>query len=287
MIVVRDVAALPPDARPCVVALGAFDGVHLGHQAVLRRVIDAARQSSHVAIVVNTMHRGRPALGCFRQHVQRIAAYGIDVLCLMRRSSDPHDASARAVVTELSAKRTLAAVVLGVSDRWRSDLLWRGLHTRAESVPMVSIDGEEVTSDGIRAAVVAGDLSRAQQRLGAPYAVGGHVVPGLRRGRTLGFPTANLRLRNVLLPPNGVYVVSVQIGGVTHRGVANLGINPTFGDVQRTLETHIFDFDEELYARYIEVTFVAFLREERKFPSIDALVEQIRSDALAARRLLS
>jgi len=156
-----------------------------------------------------------------------------------------------------------------------------------EIVAAVEVDGETVSSSRIRAAISRGELERAARMLGRPYAVAGRVVQGLRRGHSLGFPTANLRPRGLQLPPNGVYAVRVRVGGEERRAVANLGFNPTFGNQERTLEAHLLDFDGDLYGMMIEVTFVAFLRGERKFPNVDALAEQIGVDIAAARRLLS
>ena len=130
-------------------------------------------------------------------------------------------------------------------------------------------------------------MTEATQFLGQPYALSGRVVKGFQRGQEIGFPTANLRPQVPVLLPNGVYAVCVDVGDDRYHAVANVGVNPTFGENQRTIETHLFDFSADLYGKRIRVAFVERLREERKFPSVKDLISQIRKDASHARTLLS
>lgn len=155
-----------------------------------------------------------------------------------------------------------------------------------DPLPAVEVDGVAVSSHALRQAVVAGDLRKASAMLSRPYSVAGRVVHGFHRGASIGVPTANLRVRGIVLPPDGVYAVEVD-GGDLGVGVANLGRNPTFGNHERSLETNIFDLDADLYGRRIEIGFVARLRGEQKFDRVEDLAAQIRRDIAAARRIHS
>jgi riboflavin kinase/FMN adenylyltransferase len=158
----------------------------------------------------------------------------------------------------------------------------------AEAVPQVVLDGERISSGKIREALVAGDTATATRMLSRSFAIEGVVQSGDRRGRELGYPTANLVLGRYLRPRYGIYAVRVTLeDGTEHPGVASLGTRPTFDPPQELLETHLLDFDGDLYGKKIEVALHDFIREELKFASVDALVATMRSDEAAARRLLA
>ncbi len=163
------------------------------------------------------------------------------------------------------------------------------LDFRVTGMEPVEVDGETVSSTRIRRAVEAGDFETARRCLGRDYTILGTVEAGRQLGRTIGFPTANLRVHNEQFPPDGVYVVRCVVGGVVREGVANIGVRPTVaaGGAERTLEVHLFDFAENLYGQDVEVTFVEFLRGERKFDGIEALRTQIEADSRAAREILA
>jgi riboflavin kinase/FMN adenylyltransferase len=287
MIVVRHASLPDADVGPCVVALGEFDGVHRGHQAVLQRVVGRARAASSTALIVAGVRPSEPTLGALRQRVEQIGAFGVDQLRLLHGMPPHASGSIAAMIERLPRTLVIRRFVTGASDVGLLDAARHGWAAEIEGVPMATSDGEPVRSAVIRSVLARGDLTRAERMLGRPYAVAGRVVHGVHRGRRLGFPTANLRVRRLQVPPNGVYAVRVRMGANWYDGVANLGFNPTFGNSERSLETHIFDLDADLYGQRIEVTFVTYLRGEQKFAGIDALVEQIRSDVAAARRLLS
>jgi riboflavin kinase/FMN adenylyltransferase len=156
-----------------------------------------------------------------------------------------------------------------------------------EVVGPVRVDGHEVSSSAIRRAVAAGDLPLAAALLGRPHRLSGRVVAGKRRGAALGFPTANVKVKVGIVPPDGVYAVFAETAGGRFQGVANLGTNPTFGANARSLEVHLFDFSGDLYGRRCRVSFVEHLRGEIAFSSVDALVAQIRRDAEQARNVLA
>jgi riboflavin kinase/FMN adenylyltransferase len=156
-----------------------------------------------------------------------------------------------------------------------------------EVVGPVRVDEHEVSSSVIRRAVAAGDMALAATLLGRPHRLGGRVVAGKRRGADLGFPTANIRVTEGLLPPDGVYAVIAEAGGGRYAGVANIGRNPTFGANARTVEAHLFDFAGDLYGRRCRVALIERLRGEIAFPSAEALAAQIRRDAERARSVLA
>ena len=156
-----------------------------------------------------------------------------------------------------------------------------------EAVPPVMADGERISSTRIRQAIRDGSVTAVAEMLGQPYSVEGPVVEGRKLARQLGFPTANVATGEVQLPPDGVWQVTASSDGVDFHGVANLGMRPTVDGTTRALEVHLFDFTGDLYGRTLEVTFVSYLRGERKFESIEALRQQIESDVLTTRKLFS
>jgi riboflavin kinase/FMN adenylyltransferase len=156
-----------------------------------------------------------------------------------------------------------------------------------EIVGPIVVEGQEVSSTAVRTLLSAGQMRKVEHFLGRSYAVSGRVEKGFQRGRSIGFPTANLRPRTGFLLPNGVYAVRVEVEGQKVPGVANVGMNPTFGNDKRTIEAHLFNFSADLYGKRLQVEFVDYLRGERKFPSVQELVRQIQEDAQRARMLLN
>lgn len=288
-----------------VVTLGNFDGVHVGHQAVLARLAAHARRSALPSVAI-TFHphpasvlapeRAPLALTTLGQRLQLLSAAEVDVVVLQRFSLPFARVDARSfvreVLVELLAART---VVIGHSTRFghgregnaeRLEAMGRELGFDVEVVAPVHVDGRTVSSSAIRAAIDTGDLAVAARMLGRPHTVCGRVIRGHRRGVELGIPTANLRPRGLQLPPDGVYAVRARFADTWLAAVANVGFNPTFGGRERTLEAHLLDYEGDLYGKRLEVAFVDRLRGEIRFPDATALVRQIHEDIAAARRLL-
>lgn len=306
MRIIRHLRSGAQDATGCAVTLGNFDGVHLGHREVLRRLL---RQSDDAGIssVAITFHphpssvlapaRAPLHLTNLRQRLQRLSETGVQKLVLQRFSTRFSEMSAERFVMEFLVRGLRAkAVVIGqnvgfgrrrAGDAQLLERLGREHGFRVEVVAPVEVAGHAVSSSAIRAAVASGDLRLAEQMLGRPYDVAGRVVHGHHRGQSLGIPTANLRLLRIQLPPDGVYAARIRFGSRRLSGVANIGLNPTFGAACRSVETHLFDFDEDIYGQRIEVAFAERLRGEVKFPNVEALVTQIRRDIEEARRVLS
>jgi riboflavin kinase/FMN adenylyltransferase len=219
--------------------------------------------------------------------VELLSQAKIDVLWLAGSLMRVRRASFEAIAKTLFDGKRVASVIVGALDARAFAPLLRTTGIPIERIPPIVVDEVSVTSEAIRSFLAEGNLTRVEQLLGRRYAVCGRVVHGFHRGKSLGFPTANVRVRGLALPPNGVYAVRVRCEARVYDAVANLGLKPTFADVERSLEAHVFDFDGDLYGRFAEVAFVAFLRRERKFSSVQALVEQIRTDCAEARRRLS
>ncbi len=288
-----------------VLTLGNFDGVHRGHQEILRRNVARARAESGTAVALTfyphpvavlAPQRAPQLLTSWRSRVERLAAMGIDAIIMQRFTTAFSHISARDFVSRFLVDGLgVRAVVVGhrVSfgrNREGDAELLRAFGGEfgfaVEVVGPVEVDGMAVSSSAVRAAITRGDLERAAALLGQPHSVSARVVPGKRRGKALGFPTANLRIGKMLLPPDGVYAVRTHVRGHVHGGVANLGFNPTFGNRERSLEVHLFDFNADLYGQRLEVIFVGRLRGEVRFASKDALAEQIARDVAEAGRLL-
>jgi riboflavin kinase/FMN adenylyltransferase len=312
MKVLHSIAELADVPGPVVLAIGVFDGLHLGHRSVLSRALREAERLGGTAVPLSfDPHPARvlrpeqpPLLLTATEHKLRLlAAMGFHNTLLLSFDAALRATSADAFVRSLaSAARPLAAVCVG--HQWsfgrgregNLELLARlgaELHFEEIGVPEVEWKGEPVSSTRIRNAVASGDISLASQLLGRGYTVLGEVCHGRALGRTIGFPTANLTLFNEQLPPNGVYAVRGTLLGDDPReapfcGVANLGHRPTVdgGGTRPSLEVHLFDFAGDLYGRRLEVEFVSFLREEKRFGSLALLQDQIARDASHARELL-
>lgn len=300
---IDDLAGIP---GPLSLAIGVFDGVHLGHQAVLRAAIDsAATLGGTAAALTFDPHPSRvlrPAtasrlLTATRHKLRLIEALGIAHVVVVRFDADFAAVEADDFIRRLAAVgRPLARVCVGHgwhfgrARRGNGDLLrLRGAELGFDTIEVapVQADGRTVSSTAIRAAVESGDLATAARLLGRDYSILGTVVPGDQRGRQLGFPTANLAAHNEQFPPDGVYAVRVRVDGTDHPGVANIGVRPTVDSSgERTLEVHLLDFSDDLYGRDIEAFFIQSLRPEKKFASLDELRTQIQADCDSARATL-
>jgi riboflavin kinase / FMN adenylyltransferase len=302
---VRTLESFPPDARPSVVALGVFDGVHRGHRAILDTAVARARRAAatpvaftfdrHPAELLQPDRAPLP-ITTLDERLVLIAEAGIAVTTVVPFTEALARMEPEAFVTEILGT-TLGAreVVVGFNHRFgrgaRGDAgLLREVGTRiglhAEIVEPMDVDGAPVSSSAIRAALQRGDLVVATRMLGRPYFLAGEVVEGSRRGRTIGFPTANVRSERPVLIPPGVYACWLLAGNARHGAVLNAGVRPTFGETVFTLEAHVLDFAGDLYGRRVRLDLVERLREERKFSGADALVAQITADVADARRAL-
>ncbi|MDR6840252.1 bifunctional riboflavin kinase/FAD synthetase [Pseudoxanthomonas sacheonensis] len=289
-----------------VVCIGAFDGLHLGHRALVRHAVARARDLALPAVALSFEPLPReffsrdlppPRLTLARGKYQGLRALGTDSVGLLR-----FDAQLSAMDAEEFVRKLLIGR-LGVREVWigpdfrfghrrGGDLpllerMGRELGFSAGAIEPVLLQGERVSSTRIREALRSGDFTDASRLLGRAYSIGGRVVRGKQLGRTLGFPTANLRFPKVPAL-SGIYATWVHgVGERPHASVSSFGTRPTVDGIEPLLEAHLFDFDGDLYGRHIEVEFVAKLRDELKFPDLPSLTEQMQRDAETARRLLS
>jgi riboflavin kinase/FMN adenylyltransferase len=306
MRIVRNFAACPPQFKNAVVALGNFDGVHLGHRAILRHTIATAQSSDAPSAVMTFEPHPReffnPAGGKlriypFRRKVKLLAEAGIDALFLVRFNRKFAAQSAQSFIEGiLHENLAVRHVVTGYNFAFGHnregnteflDHTAKKLGMGYSAYPPVhDAQGQAVSSSAIRGHLAAGDMAAASALLGRDYAIEGYVRHGERRGRQLGFPTANIALPRLFKPRFGIYAVRVQVDGAWLDGVASLGINPTFGVIQPLLEVHIFDTNRDLYGQYLRVEMRHYLREEARFDSLDALRAQMAEDCRQAREIL-
>jgi riboflavin kinase/FMN adenylyltransferase len=288
------------------VTIGTYDGVHLGHQALLRCLKGHAAKLGLPTVVLTFEPTPReylapnapPArLTSLRERWRILEGMDLDALLLLRFGEGLRNLSGEAFAALLARDVGARAVVVGHDFRFGCNgeatapmLVDAGkrLGFAVDVVPPVTLEGARVSSSGVREALDRSDFALAERWLGRPYSMRGRVVHGQRLGRDLGFPTANLRIERRRTPLKGIFAVRVHgVEAIPLRGVASLGTRPTVGGVQTLLEVHVFDFSADLYGREIEVEFVAKLRDEENYPTLEALVAQIHRDVAEARRILS
>jgi riboflavin kinase/FMN adenylyltransferase len=291
---------------PLFLAIGVFDGVHLGHQAVISTSAQHAAAAHGTPVVVTfDPHPAKvlrpdsaPHLLTATQHkIALIRALGVGHLLMIRFDAAFAATAPEEFVAQLvSRSKPLREICVGhewsfgKDRRGNLDLLKKlgeQFHFAVVGIPPVTVNGKVVSSTAIRQAVEKGELENAAEMLGRDYTILGTVTRGDNLGHTIGFPTANLSAHSEQFPPNGVYCAEARIDGTSHRGVINLGYRPTVarGKPERTLEIHLFDFERDLYGQDVEVRFTHYLRAEQKFDGIDALKHQIAADVKRAREL--
>ncbi|MEH3158971.1 MAG: bifunctional riboflavin kinase/FAD synthetase [Sphingomonas taxi] len=300
-------SAVPRDLAGGIVALGNFDGFHLGHQAVVGRAVARARAEGRPALVAtfdpHPVRHFRPDTPPFRlttldQRARLFAAAGVDAMVVFHFDGDLAALSAEAFIAErLHANLQVAGVVTGEDFTFgrakggdTAMLAARGAAHgfTAETVAAVTLEGEPVSSSRIRTLLRDGDPRGAARLLTRPFAVEGVVQHGDKLGRTIGYPTANIDMGKYLRPAYGIYAVTARLAdGRQLTGAANLGIRPTFTPAKELLEPYFFDFAGDLYGQAIEVALVDYLRPEAKFDSLEALTAQMEADCARARVLLS
>ena len=304
MRVLRSISELAELPGSLFLAIGVFDGVHLGHQAVISTSAQHARDANGTPVVVTfdphpvkvLRPNNAPHLLTATQHkIALIRDLGVAHLLVLHfdrafAATSPED-FVRQLVENSKPLREICvghewsfgkrragnlALLKQLGEKWDFNVI---------GVEAVKVNGEVVSSTAIRQAVETGNLVKATQMLGREYTILGTVVRGAQLGRKLGFPTANLSAHSEQFPPNGVYVTEARIGGAFYRGVANLGLRPTVAgqESERLLELHLFDLDREIYGEEMEVRFLRYLRPEQKFADLEALKAQIAADVRQAR----
>jgi riboflavin kinase / FMN adenylyltransferase len=310
MNIVKQLEAIREPFKNAVITIGNFDGVHIGHQALFQTVIQKAAAIGGTSVAMTfdphpmrvLAPNGHPSMITLtEQKAELIAATGIDVLLCIPFTREFAAISARAFVEDLLMRRIgMRAMVVGhdysfgrnregnltLLQNWSEELGFDVLVV--DWVQGTGDAGQRISSTHVRELVMEGRMEAAEKMLGRHYQVRGVVAAGRNRGgRLLGFPTANIQLQDELCPKQGIYAVTVEHGGRTYPGVANIGYSPTFDDQVFTIEVHILDFNKSIYNDPIRVNFIQRLRDEIKFDSIDALAAQIHKDVALARDILS
>ena len=290
--------------RPTVLTLGVFDGLHLGHQLIVSTVVERARATGAVPTVITFDPHPRavlypasspPLLQTLDQKVEGFGVLGIEQTIVIRFTEEFSLKRAEDFLRDVVNERLHAKeVYLGKGfafghDREGNIELLRRVSTKlgffADEVPEVRLRGRRVSSSRIRELLSVGKVNLARRMLGRPYGVEGQVIRGSERGKTLGFPTANLRPQNRVIPARGVYVTGTLIEGQWRRSVTNIGVRPTFGDeTEPSVETFVLNWSGDLYGDVVRVRFLHRLREEKKFTSVDELKRQIERDVERAEQ---
>lgn len=293
--------------RPTVLTLGVFDGLHLGHQRIMETVVERARQIGAVPTAITFDPHPRAVLHpessppLLQTLDQRLAAFeflGIKQAIVVRFTKEFAAQEAEKFLRETLHERLQAReVYLGKGfefgkNRAGNIALLKKVSAElgffAEEVPEVRLRGKRISSSRVRQTLFAGRVNLARRMLGRPYGVEGQIEHGARRGHQIGFPTANLKPQNRVIPRLGVYVTATLINDVWRRSITNIGVRPTFeNDSEPSIETYIFDFDGDLYGDVLRVRFLHRLRNERKFSGIEELKAQIEKDTARARHYFS
>jgi len=305
MEIIRDLGALARHSYP-VTAIGNFDGVHLGHRAILKAAIDHARGAGGTAFALTFDPLPAKLLAPARaprliltpdDKLEMLRLSGIDGVIVINFTLELSLLSPRDFVRDyLRGKIGVREVVVGHNFRYGHNRagtaammveLGRELGFDTDVVGPVKVDGIEVSSTRVREAIAAGDLRGAARLLGRYHFLRGPVVRGRERGRTIGFPTANLASETECIPPDGVYATRVILDDGAYPAIANIGMRPTFSESERSIEAHIFDFTRDIYGMRIKLELVERVRAERKFDNADALKAQIALDVSKVREILS
>ncbi len=295
--------------KNAVVTIGTFDGVHLGHQEILTRIIELAKKNDgetalvtfwpHPRFVLKPEDDSLKLLSTFEEKAAILASLGIDHVIKIAFTREFSQWSSEKFIQEviISALHT-QKLVIGYDHHFGKDREGSFEHLKehsarygftVEEISRQDVDDVGISSTKIRNALDEGAVERAAEFLGRPYEVMGTVIQGDKIGRTLGFPTANILVEAPykLIPKDGTYAVKIEVGENTYQAMLNIGVRPTVNGKERRMEAHLFDFDQRIYDEKITVFFLKRLRDEHKFESKEALIEQLSKDKLAAKRILN
>jgi riboflavin kinase/FMN adenylyltransferase len=292
--------------RETVVTFGVFDGIHIGHQAVIDTLLKRAAQDELMSLLVGfyphplaflAPERCPPVLTPLSKRVEILQQFSIDEIIMLSFDAQIASMSPEFFVERVLLEKCRARhVVVGYACQFGKDRAGNAERLKVLSqkypfdvsiVPPTEINGAPVHSTRIREALARGDLKWSSELLGRPYSLIGNVVHGDGRGREIGFPTANIETQNQVYPPNGVYAIRAKLEERWLDGVLNIGMRPTFNGVNIQVEGHFFNFNEVIYGKPVEIFFVEKIRNERKFPSPEFLIQQIQRDIATAREILA
>ena len=306
MQVFRGIESVQKKFKNPAITIGNFDGVHMGHQALFRRVKQWAEELDGESIVVTFdphplevlfPQKAPPFITSHLQKLDLLASCGIDATIVIPFDHEFSRISAREFVEAILVEKIgTRAIVVGHDYRFghsrEGDIpflrrLGEQYGFKVEIVTAIRMNDTPVSSTSIRQMIANGNIREANKLLGRPFEVSGTVIEGRKRGLQLGFPTANIRMPAVAPPRTGVYVVEAEVDGKRYGGAANLGYNPTFGDGELSLEAHLFDFNQDIYGKPITIRFIDRLRDERRFSGPEELSAQIKKDVETAKRVLA
>ena len=294
--------------QPTVLTIGTFDGVHLGHQKIVERVVTTARQEGLLATVftffphprmVVQHDKGLKLIHTLEEKKQLLQQLGVDLLVVQPFNEAFAQLSAEEFVSTILVEHlNVKKVIIGYDHRFGCNrtaniddmrLFGKKYGFAVEEISVQEVDEVSVSSTKIREALNKGDVTTAEHYLGTPYSLTGRVVHGLKLGRTLGYPTANIQVTEEykLIPKDGVYAVYSYIDGRKVYGMMSIGKNPTIEGKGASIEVYFFDFNGDLYDQKLTIEFVQYLREEQKFATIDLLKKQLQDDETAARKAIA
>jgi riboflavin kinase / FMN adenylyltransferase len=307
MIVIRELSQFPSLAH-AVVTSGTFDGVHVGHQKILSRLIETARQSHGQSVVITYWPHPRMVLhpednslrliSTIEERIEALRLFDVDYLLILPFTREFAQLSSEEYIQQILINTIhTKKLVIGYDHRFGKNREggFEYLQQNAgrygfevEEIPRQDVDAVGVSSSKIRTALEMGDVETATRYLGRPYSITGTVVQGKQLGRTIGFPTANVELaeKTKLVPAQGVYAVKVKTSQGDYKGMLNIGTRPTVDGTHQTIEAHLFNFQADLYGQEITVSFVAYLRPEQKFSGVEALTLQLQQDRTQALQVL-
>ncbi|MDA8431923.1 MAG: bifunctional riboflavin kinase/FAD synthetase [Nitrospiraceae bacterium] len=306
MILITDLSRIERTFDRSIITLGNFDGVHMGHQELVRMVIRRAKETGAASMVVTfrphplkilAPEKCPPLISIYEEKIRLFEKLGIDVLVKIPFTVEfaamtPEDFVKNILCDSLGAKEIFVGYNYRFGKGRKGDVkTLRALGERygftVREVEQISLDGEVISSTKIRHLLREGDVEHAAKLLGRTYAITGIVVRGDGRGKGLGFPTANIAPKHAIIPSHGVYAVRLFVRDRLYDGIANIGMRPTFDKKALAIEVHVFDFNEDVYGEDISLYFIRKIREEKKFGSVEALVGQIRTDIGAAKGILA
>lgn len=291
-----------------IATIGTFDGLHLGHRKLIKRLTGESRERGAANFVITFEPHPRSVISknydlrlltTLSEKIGLFENLGVENLLIIKFTEEFSKLSAETFIEKyLIEKIGIGKLIIGHDHRLgkgrggdEKTLTELGAKRgfEVEKISEVLLEGEIISSTKLRNCLVEGDVNKAAKMLGRNYSFSGKVVKGAKRGRVLGFPTANVQLENPhkLIPKNGIYAVKAKIGNRIHNGVMSLGLRPTFNDLKEPLaEIYIFDFDEDIYHNIVTVEIISRLRDEEKFPSVDELIKQMKLDVKTAKEIL-
>ena len=306
MLLITDLSKITTKYTNSIITLGNFDGLHLGHQELIRMIIQRAKETGAISIVVTfrphplkilAPEKCPPLISIYEEKIRLFDKLGIDVLIKIPFTMDfsrmtPRDFVKDILCGMLGAKEIFVGFNYRFGKGREGNIqtlkeLGREFGFIVREVGQISLEGEVISSTKIRLLLKDGDVEHATRLLGRPYTISGVVIKGDGRGRKLGFPTANIASKHAIIPSNGVYAVRLFIRDRFYDGIANIGLRPTFNIKELAIEVHVFDFSEDIYGEEITVFFIQKLREEKKFRNANTLIQEIKKDVETAKKTLS